>query len=53
MSLVSSDKKNLKKTTDDRKKIGQKGNRIFRLHKDYLEFGTIEVEHARDTSECK
>ena len=36
MSLVSSDRKNLER-------IFQKGDEIFRLHKNHLEFGAIEA----------
>ncbi|CAG8616568.1 7163_t:CDS:2 [Gigaspora rosea] len=43
MSLASSDRKNVERTTSDRKKVGRKGDGVFRLHKDRLEFGAIEA----------
>ncbi len=42
MSLESSDRKNLERTLNDQKKIGQKGDGVFRLHKGCLEFGATE-----------
>ncbi|CAG8698903.1 15023_t:CDS:2, partial [Racocetra persica] len=43
MSLASSDRKNFKRSLDTRKKVGRKGDGVFRLHKDRLEFGIIEA----------
>ena len=43
MSYVSSDRKNYKRTTNDRKKIGRKGDGVFRLQGDCLELGAIEA----------
>ncbi|CAG8634137.1 11296_t:CDS:2, partial [Ambispora gerdemannii] len=42
MSLASSDRKNLERTIHARKKIGRKGDGVFRLCMDRLEFGAIE-----------
>ncbi|RGB21888.1 hypothetical protein C1646_94310, partial [Rhizophagus diaphanus] len=43
MSCASSDRKNIIRTINDRKKIGRKGDGVFRLCKDRLEFGAIET----------
>ncbi|CAG8575774.1 990_t:CDS:2 [Acaulospora morrowiae] len=43
MSYASSDRKNLTRETNDRKKLGRKGDGVFRLRKDRLEFGAIET----------
>ncbi len=43
MSLSSSDRKNDEEQNSDRKKIGRKGDGIFRISKDRLEFGAIEA----------
>ncbi|CAG8788497.1 4999_t:CDS:2, partial [Dentiscutata erythropus] len=43
MSHASSDRKNLTRATNDRKKLGRKGDGVFRLRKDRLEFGAIEA----------
>jgi len=44
MSLSSSDRKNDEdQNSEDRKKIGRKGDGIFRMSKDRLEFGAIEA----------
>lgn len=43
MSCASSDRKNLVRTINDRKKIGRKGDGVFRLHGNRLEFGAIEA----------
>ncbi|CAG8813346.1 41774_t:CDS:2 [Gigaspora margarita] len=43
MSHASSDRKNLTRTTNDRKKLGRKGDGVFRLCNDRLEFGAIET----------
>ncbi|CAI2191366.1 19440_t:CDS:2, partial [Funneliformis geosporum] len=43
MSFASSDRKNQNRTTNVRKKIGRKGDGVFRLHGDRLEFGAIEA----------
>ncbi|CAG8699453.1 5013_t:CDS:2, partial [Acaulospora colombiana] len=45
MSHASSDRKNLTRVKNDRKKLGRKGDGIFRLRKDRLEFGAIEAGH--------
>ncbi|CAG8501609.1 11535_t:CDS:2 [Diversispora eburnea] len=44
MSLASSNRKNHERTINDRKKIGRKGDGVFRLSKDRLEFGAIEAK---------
>ncbi|CAG8762403.1 10456_t:CDS:2 [Cetraspora pellucida] len=43
MSCASSDRKNFIRTINDRKKIGRKGDGVFRLRGDRLEFGAIEA----------
>ncbi|CAG8684951.1 16119_t:CDS:2 [Funneliformis mosseae] len=43
MSFASSDRKNHKRTINDRKKIGRKGDGVFRLSGDRLEFGATEA----------
>ncbi|CAG8595528.1 5551_t:CDS:2 [Paraglomus brasilianum] len=43
MSHASSDRKNLTRATNDRKKLGRKGDGVFRLRKNRLEFGAIEA----------
>lgn len=43
MSLVSSDRKNLERKMNYRKKIGKKGDRVFKLYKNHLEFRSIEA----------
>ncbi|CAB4494746.1 unnamed protein product [Rhizophagus irregularis] len=43
MSCASSDRKNIIRTINDRKKIGRKGDGVFRLRGDRLEFGAIEA----------
>ncbi|CAG8552850.1 3318_t:CDS:2 [Acaulospora colombiana] len=43
MSNASSDRKNLTRTINYRKKIGRKGDGVFRLCSDRLEFGAIEA----------
>ncbi|CAG8455664.1 6273_t:CDS:2, partial [Scutellospora calospora] len=43
MSFASSDRKKVERMTSDRKKVGRKGDGVFRLHKDHLEFGAIEA----------
>ncbi|CAG8665210.1 8242_t:CDS:1, partial [Acaulospora morrowiae] len=43
MCLSSSDRKNIDRSENDRKKIGKKGDGIFRLRKKRLEFGAIEA----------
>ncbi|CAG8473689.1 8463_t:CDS:2 [Ambispora gerdemannii] len=43
MSLASSDRKNEGRTISGRKKIGKKGDGIFRITKDRMEFGAIET----------
>lgn len=43
MSFASSDRKNEGKTVSNRKKIGRKGDGIFRITKDRMEFGAIET----------
>ncbi|CAG8497555.1 6802_t:CDS:2 [Diversispora eburnea] len=45
MSFASSDRKSLERIINVQKKIGQKGDGVFRLYKDHLEFGTIEARH--------
>ena len=40
MSLASSERRNLERTLDDRKKIGDE---VFRLRKGCLEFGATEA----------
>ncbi|CAG8519357.1 7616_t:CDS:2, partial [Funneliformis caledonium] len=42
-SLSSSNRKNIDRTVNDRKKIGKKGDGIFRLRNNHLEFGAIEA----------
>ncbi|KAF0521378.1 c2h2-type zinc finger transcription factor [Gigaspora margarita] len=44
MSYASSDRKNIIRTINDRKKFGRKGDGVFRLHGDRLEFGAIEAK---------
>ncbi|RIA93485.1 hypothetical protein C1645_735509 [Glomus cerebriforme] len=43
MSFASSNRKNLKKTVNDKKKIGHKDNGVFRLSGDHLE--STEAKH--------
>lgn len=43
MSYASSDRKNYKRITDEQKKIGHKGDGVFRLHGNQLKFGAIKA----------
>ncbi|CAG8759610.1 10046_t:CDS:2 [Cetraspora pellucida] len=43
MSIASSERKNVQRKIHDRKKIGKKGDGVFRLRKDHWEFGAIEA----------
>ena len=43
MSFASSDRKNDGKMASDRKKIGRKGDGIFRITTDRLELGAVEA----------
>lgn len=43
MSIASSERKNAQRKNNDRKKIGRKGDGVFRLRKDHWEFGAIEA----------
>ncbi|RHZ88090.1 hypothetical protein Glove_26g247 [Diversispora epigaea] len=52
MSLTSSDRKNLERTINERKKIGRKGDGVFRLSKDRLEFGAIEAKRKWEGEYC-
>jgi len=43
MNFALSDRKNEGKTVSDCKKVGKKGDRIFRITKDRIEFRAIET----------
>ncbi|CAG8438638.1 7854_t:CDS:2, partial [Scutellospora calospora] len=43
MSHASSNRKNLTRATNDLKELSRKGDGVFRLRKDHLEFGVIEA----------